>query len=312
MLLYSLHAKYNEFKIPKGNGKFRLIENPVYELKQIQKTLNKFFQALYYLKQTKYAYGFIISVKNGKDKKNILQNAKKHLGNKYMLKVDLKDFFHQVSKQRIYNLLLSNLFNFNKKTAQILSNIFTYKARLPMGAPTSPVLSNFVSISLDNALGLWANMQGITYTRFADDMTFSSNTDKFHQTHLEQIANICKQNNYRLNTKKTKFFDAHQTKKVTGLVLHDTVDIEEAFYSELEHDLKRLKYLIEATIIVQEDFQNPILTKMKQEVKGKINFIGMIEGYQSVQYNTYSNMLYDALHPKEEQLFIRWQHFNYL
>jgi len=76
--------------------------------------------------------------------------------------------------------------------------------------------------------------------------------------------------------------------------------------------LKRLKYLVEAGIIVREHADNPILLKMKREVKGKINFIGMIEGYQSSQYRHYQARLDQALHPDNEQLFMRWTRFNYL
>ncbi len=309
--LHSLQPAYHVFHIPKANGKFRLIEDPVFTLKQIQRTINRHLQAVYYLHQTEVAYGFIISVKNQIRKKNILQNAKQHLHHKYMLKIDLKDFFHQISKKQVYDLFRSRLFGFKDKLAHTLSAVLTYKSRLPMGAPTSPALSNLVSIDLDNALNLWAKMNDITFTRFADDMTFSSNK-KLKEKHLQEIIDICHQNQFVLNEKKTIFYNAEETKKVTGLVLNETVDIEEMFYTELEADLKRLKHLVEAGVIVRESMDNPLLVKMKQEVKGKINFIGMIEGYQSDEYKHYDKKLYDALHPDDEQLFIRWTHFNYL
>ena len=309
--LHSLQPAYHVFHIPKANGKFRLIEDPVSGLKQIQRAVNRHLQAVYYLHQTEVAYGFIISVKNQIKKKNILQNAKQHLHHKYMLKIDLKDFFHQISKKRVYDLFRSRLFGFKDKLAHTLSAVLTYKSRLPMGAPTSPVLSNLCTIDLDTALDLWAKMHGITFTRFADDMTFSAN-NRITERELKEITGICQRHQYELNLKKTVFYDEQQTKKVTGLILNDTVDIEDIFYTELEEDLKRLKHLVEAGIIVRESMDNPLLVKMKQEVKGKINFIGMIEGYQSDEYQRYDKKLYQALHPDDEQLFIRWTHFNYL
>jgi len=311
LALYALQPVYHEFDLPKADGSLRLIEDPVWKLKQLQRTLNRYLQAVYYLHQTEAAYGFIISVKDQIRKKNILQNAKRHLHHPYMLKIDLKDFFHQIHKKRVFNLFRSRLFGFKDKLAHTLSSVLTYKSRLPMGAPTSPVISNFVAMDLDIALDLWSKMNGITFTRFADDMTFSGD-HPLTEKHLREITEICHRNRFVLNEEKTVFYGPGQTKKVTGLVLHDTVDIEEAFYSELEEDLKRLKYLVEAGIIVREHADNPILLKMKREVKGKINFIGMIEGYQSSQYRHYQARLDQALHPDNEQLFMRWTRFNYL
>ena len=313
LVLLSMSRSYHVFTIPKKDGSFRLIEDPQKNLKELQREFNKYLQAVYYLHQTEAAFGFIIHVKEGKYRKDILNNARRHLGHRYMLKIDLEDFFHQVGIKRVARILQSKPFIFRREPARTLARLFTYKQRLPMGAPTSPVLSNFATMGLDKALYLWAASQNITYTRYADDMTFSSGSTLLTDSHLRQITGICNNYRFELNKEKTVFYGPQDEKKVTGLILTPGgVDIEDGFYVELDEDLVRLKHLVESMIITREDRENPILVKMKQEVKGKINFIGMIEGYQSVQYNTYSNMLYDALHPKEEQLFIRWQHFNYL
>ncbi len=303
--------QYKEFLIPKGNNKFRIIEAPYENLMQVQRKFNRYLQASYYLKQTKAAYGFIISVKDKKNKKNILQNATKHLGKKYMMKIDLKDFFHQIDKKRVYDLLRRPPFEFSNNASQNLSRLFTYKGRLPMGAPTSPVLSNFACIDLDNELTNWAKQNRITYTRFADDMTFSTNQKPFQNEQLQQVIEICTKHNYKLQTEKTKIFDTNDNKIVTGLILNETVDIEPRFYLELDKDLTRLRYLVETTTILNDTNRSLTLKKFKQEVQGKINFIGMIEGYHSSIYYHYTQKLKEAMTPQDETLFTRWTHFNY-
>ncbi len=310
--MYSLHPQYREFNIPKPHGGWRKIETPVYELMAILRRFNLYLQAVYYRYRTQAAYGFIMHPKDDPNPKNILENARRHLGNRFMLKIDLKDFFYQIKKQRIYKLFKSNIFEFPNKTAQILSDLFTYKGRLPMGTPTSPVLSNFASIQLDNDLQKWADERQVVYTRFADDMTFSANNQMFTHKDLEAIKYICTKNKFVLQTEKTIFYNAFDEKMVTGLVLHDTVDILPQFYKELNKDIIRLKHLAEASIIVQNDMHNHIFDKFKQEVQGKINFIGMVEGYNSKEFYDYNNRYKAALHPDTEQLFSRWTHFNYI
>ncbi len=307
----SFEPEYHEFLIPKGNQKFRIIEAPVDILMELQRKFNKFLQAAYYLKQTKAAYGFIMSIKNTKNKKTILQNATRHLSNKYMLKIDLKDFFHQISKKRVYNMFCNPPFEFSNNTSQTLSNLFTYKGRLPMGSPTSPVLSNFACILLDNELLNWATKNEIVFTRFADDMTFSTNTKPFDTKQLQKIVDICSKHNFVLQKKKTKFYNELDIKSVTGLVLNETVDIDIIFYKELNEDITRLRYLVETTIILNNAAHSKTLKKFKQEIQGKINFIGMIEGYRSSIYYEYNKKMKEAMTPQDETLFTRWTHFNY-
>jgi hypothetical protein len=309
--LLSMQPNYKEFLVPKGNQKFRIIEAPQKELMQMHREFNLYLQAAYYIHQTPAAYGFIISVRGETKTKNIYENAKCHLGHKYMLKIDLKDFFHQITKQRLYYIFKQKPFHYSNNTAQILSNLFTYKGRLPMGAPTSPALSNFATVQLDNDLIKWSNKYHITYTRFADDMTFSTNAERFTHSHLDDIAEICKTNNYELQTGKTIFYNENDIKEVTGLILRDTVDIHDEFYKELNEDLTRLRILMETTVILKNTAHSETLRKFKQEIKGKINFIGMIEGYHSKIYYRYSQKIKEALNPDNEKLFNRWIHFNY-
>ena len=98
-----------------------------------------YLQCVYYTIQSKAAYGYIIRTKDSKTYKNILTNAQQHIDAVFMLNVDFEDFFHQITIAKVFNLLQTEPFQFEKKTAHILARLFTKDGRLPMGTPTSPV-----------------------------------------------------------------------------------------------------------------------------------------------------------------------------
>ena len=229
-----------------------------------------------------------------------------------MINADFKDFFHQINIEDVSKIFKSGLFNFDNNTAYTLAKICTYKGRLPMGAPTSPVLSNLYAIALDNDLNKWATLNSITYTRFVDDLSFSTKHQPLKKHHFKQINTIALKYHLNFNPDKTKYFDKDDKKTVTGLVLNDTVDIDKAYYTELDKDIERLKKVIEVHYITGKRQGLAFLTEFKQQLTGKINFIKMIEGRTSKQYLHYISAFYDALEPKEN-LVNRWTKFsNYI
>ena len=312
VLLHAVHPAYYTFSVRKRSGGLRKIEAPEEPLKQLQRQFNGYLQCVYYTIQTKAAQGYIISVKGEKSKKNILQNATRHLGCKYMLNVDFQDFFHQFSTACVMKMMQTEPFQFNKKSAHVLARLFTYKGRLPMGSPASPALTNIATIRFDNKVDQWATKNKIKFTRFVDDLCFSSQSKSFTPDHLIEIEAICQQHQLKLNPKKTKYFGEKETKKVTGLILRDTVDVPDAFYQEFHKDLKRIKRLAEVNLIMSKPKHNEALREFKQEVDGQINFIGMIEGYNSPIFYKYRQKLKDALNPNADVLSVRWTNINYL
>ena len=310
--LLSLSPPYYHFKMRKSSGGFREIEAPELELKELQRQFNTWLQCVYYTLQSPAAYGYIIRVRDVLHTKNILENAKLHHGAKYMLNVDFEDFFHQVSRKQVFQILKKTPFQFGKKAAGVLANLFCRNGRLPMGAPTSPVLSNLATLELDAALLDWADGRQITYSRFVDDLTFSSKKNRFDSIHLQAIKTVCREHGMKINPFKTKFYGAEDTKKVTGLVLNETVDIDPGFYGELNKNLKRLRHLTEVNLLVNQHKQDEVFRKFKQEVEGQINFIGMIEGYGSRLFYSYRQKMKAALNPDEEEVFsAKWTNSNY-
>ncbi|GJM33929.1 MAG: hypothetical protein DHS20C18_29300 [Saprospiraceae bacterium] len=309
--LLSLNPQYDVFKVPKPNGKTRLIEAPEVELKEVQKQFSNWLQCVYFLLQPKSVFGYIQRVKDVLPAKNILEHARQHLGAIYLLNVDFQDFFHQVSHTDLVRLLQRPPFRWTKKAAAILAKLFTRNGRLPMGAPTSPVLSNFAAIQLDLDMEKWAQKQGINYTRFVDDLSFSTKDQALTTAHLDQVKTICAKHQFVINPQKIKWYPPGVSKKVTGLVINETVDIDPSFYQELNRNLNRLQGLSDVNAIVNQSRQNDLYQDFKKEVQGMINFIGMIEGYGSQLFFDYRQKLKEALHVSPECLSVRWTNSQY-
>lgn len=135
--------KYRSFKIPKRSGGVREIEVPGADLKRVLVQLNKYLQSVYLFERSHAAYGFIVGVRNDDDRRCIVSNAKRHVGKKYLLNLDLKDFFHSVTRDKVIEIFDTPPFNFRRDLPVILADLVTHQGRLPMGTSTSPVLSNF-------------------------------------------------------------------------------------------------------------------------------------------------------------------------
>ena len=309
--LLAIDPPYYHFEVRKKSGGMRKIEAPEEDLKQIQKQLSDYLQCVYYSIQSKAAYGYIIRVRASMHHKNILGNARQHHGAKYLLNADFKNFFHQIKTAEILRIFQTTPFNFNKKTAHLLSRLVTRKGRLPMGAPTSPVLSNIATLPLDKALSDWATQQTFKYTRFVDDLTFSSKNLPINQNHFVDIQELASQYGFEFNINKTKFFQEHQTKKVTGLLLNTTIDIDPKFYRAIDKNLKRLKMLVEVKQLLDNYRPSGLVSEFKQRVDGQINFIGMIEGYDSPEFRKYRKRMERTLKPSKEVLSARWVNLSY-
>jgi RNA-directed DNA polymerase len=309
IVLYSKNPKYYIYEIPKNNGKKRLIEDPHPPAKDILRKLNQYFQASYFYKRPASVYGFCISSTN-EEERNIINNAKRHIGQPYMLNIDLKDFFHTVTQTKVERIIRHNFKNFNRELQQIVVDITCFKGRLPMGAPTSPVLSNFDCIPLDESLLQYAQHSGIKFTRFADDLCFSSQ-QPITKIDVEVIRDAIQKNGYIVNEEKVKHFDKNETKYVTGLVVGENeISLPLHYLPQLKSEIERLQH----TMLVEQRFQtgmsNKKLKLFYQELLGKWNFANMVLN-QSEELFQLRDQLENALHPPQNFESINWLEIPY-
>jgi RNA-directed DNA polymerase len=199
---------YRRFTIPKKTGGERTILAPRTFLKAVQYYILKFI--LQPQPVSGFATGFVRGL-------GIVHNARLHAGAPYVLNVDIQDFFGSatvVQVRRVYDRL-----GFPSSTAEALAQLCTYRGSLPQGAPTSPALSNLVFGEADRDIAELARATRLTYSRYADDLSFSSVRTIPRNLPL-QLDHLLAGHGFRLNPTKTRFSGPGQAKYVTGLVVN--------------------------------------------------------------------------------------------
>ncbi|PSU58073.1 reverse transcriptase family protein [Photobacterium phosphoreum] len=254
---------YKSFTITKRNKTERELVTVDKNLKVIQSNLYDFFKQKYNI--SKYAHGFvakdplILSLLKEQDKplrsKGVITNALSHTNKKVVISLDLKDFFPSITLPRVIGLLKTQPYNFSNKQAAILASLICLpknidkKQGLPQGAPTSPIISNLICKKLDYQLGLISKKYDITYTRYADDLTFSTNNLKrISATRIvEKVAECVKRNGFKINDSKTKIMFSNQKQMVTGILVNEGLNLPKKDVDALRATLYNLDKVYTST-----------------------------------------------------------------
>ncbi|OKL40004.1 retron St85 family RNA-directed DNA polymerase [Pontibacter flavimaris] len=246
---------YNTFYIAKkAKKKKRIIDSPSKELKAVQRWLLKnYFNEI---PVSNSANGFIIG-------RGIKRNAKFHLKKEYLLTVDIKDFFTSISQKQVF-LTLNKTFP-DKDLALKLAKVCTFNRRLPQGAPTSPALSNLVFHEVDDKIINFCKTKSITYSRYADDLVFSSDSKPGLVEILPFLHSTLPNHGFKINNSKTKFFSGKGRMAVTG------ININEGKLT-VSKEIKRLLRSQLYNIIIKEDKATNV-----NQALGYLSFIKDIE-----------------------------------
>jgi RNA-directed DNA polymerase len=130
-----------------------------------------------------------------------ITNAKLHQGKLFKFHTDLKSYFDFVTNEKVYDALRK--LGFSQKVSYLLTEVTTYKGHLPQGPPTSPFLANIVALDIDNEILTLCKQNHITYSRYVDDLCFSSQTD--FKPLLSDIINVVNRNGFLIGFKKTVY-----------------------------------------------------------------------------------------------------------
>lgn len=310
LLLLSQNPRYKTFEVPKKDGGQRQIEDPHPNLKKVLAQLNRYLQSAYYLEKSSASYGFIIGVRNDSDRRNVLSNARRHCNRSYLMNIDLKNFFHSVTREKVLEILLTQPFRFKGELADMLADLLTFNGRLAMGAPTSPALSNFACRQLDEQLMNFANNMLWIYTRYADDMSFSA-TRPITSEMLRSVGDIITEAGFIVNPRKTKRFGPGEEKIVTGLLVSDKVSLPTDYLPILKKDIQRLS---DALRIQNEqgELQTRWIDKFKQQVRGRLAFAGFVLRRNNNTYLKLKEEYILAIHPPEDEFGqVNWRSFPY-
>ena len=318
-ILYKQPAatKYKTFQIPKRNGGQRTIKAPVDALKVLQRKLSDLLQDCAdeintaNNRKDRTAHGF-------KRKRSIITNARQHRHRRWVFNLDLKDFFPSINFGRVRGFLLKNRdFELHEDVATVIAQIACHENSLPQGSPCSPVISNLVAHLLDMRLVKLASAAGCTYSRYADDLTFSTNKKKCPvdiavpsgtdgaASHLwlpgEALQKVIERTGFRINAKKTHLMYRASRQDVTGLVVNEKINVR----WEYRHNVRAMVHSLvktgtfEIREVTQRDGQAVLekRTGKLDELRGMLGFIDSIDVYNK---NHTSDCQSDKMSSKEK------------
>jgi RNA-directed DNA polymerase len=282
------NPNYISYHLKKKKKGVREINAPIGRLKVIQKKLNRHLQGVYMHLKPNCATGFVLHLPGSKLKANIVENALPHVGKNYVLNMDIKDFFTSVSDKRIYSIFKESPFCFDSQIASALTYLVTINNCLPQGAPSSPILSNFACLQLDEKLTNFATQNNWNYTRYADDLTFSSDL-QFSTDQISYIKQVLNEEGFQPNEKKFRVRTSNKKQLVTGLVVNEKVNIDRKMLKKTRamlHDLRKNGASKATQNHLNIDYKPSLeeIQKYFQKLNGTINFIGQVRGKEDVIY----------------------------
>ena len=294
---------YKHYSIPKKKGGTREIFAPSKNLKSIQKRLNYFLQAYYLCIKPNEVHGFVVNPHYLGTYCNIVGNAKIHTKKKYVLNIDLKDFFPSISARQVKNIFISEYFNFNEQIANALTLLTTFEGKLPIGAPTSPVISNFICLQLDSDLKAFCINNALAFSRYADDLTFSSD-NQITNDNLLDIINLIKKNKFEINEKKLRLKTSNRKQTVTGLTVNEKVNVDRKLLKKVRamlHDLttKGIDNATQRHFNLKEEIETKHKAKFIHRLEGYINFIGQVRGKNDSLYSK-QKAIFETVFPSTE------------
>lgn len=306
-LTYLLYIKkidncYNTLEIPKKNGDTRTICVPNKNLKKVQKKLYNKLSTYY--DEIKTQNNFTSKISHGFEKnRSIVTNAEVHKNKRYIVNLDLLVFFPSINFGRVRSYFIkNNYFEINDDIATILAQLTCYKGTLPQGASTSPLIANMICNIMDIRILKIAKKYRLDYTRYADDLTFSTNNKYFlndYDKFLEDIKNIIHRSGFELNSKKTRLLFSNSRQEVTGLVVNKKISVPKEYYKNtraMAHSLYKNGYFL------IDDEVGTI-----EQLEGRFSFINQINLYNID--NKKKNMWHLNSKEKQYQKFMIYKTF---
>lgn len=280
---------YQHFNIAKRGGKLRLISAPDARLKFLQQRIAALLDKLY--RRRNPVHGYVVD-------RSIKSNAKAHLKGRFVLNVDILNYFPSITENRVSGLLA--VIGIDTRVAQIVARICCNNHCLPQGAPSSPVISNMICFRLDRNLLAYAKEVRCIYTRYADDISFSSYQPlallfgnalpPAGKVELDALSitfrSIFEQNGFKLNPEKVHYADRNSRRTVTGLKINENLNVDRKFVRNVRATLFDVERngLPAAQLAFEDDFGGT--ASIESHLRGKISWLGSIKGYADPVYRS--------------------------
>lgn len=295
----NVFRRYKQFCIKKKSGKLRQITAPRNKsYMMLLQSLNIILKAIYI--PSKYAMGFT-------EGRSVVSNASVHKGQNYVFNIDLKDFFPSVSQARVWKRLQLRPFCFPVEIANVIAGICSmrepyedadgvkkYKYVLPQGAPTSPIITNMICDTLDRRLAGLAKRFGVRYTRYADDITFSSMQNVYAENgeFRNELQRIVEGQGFTVNADKTRLQKRGARQEVTGIIVNSKLNVTQGYVRDIRNILyiwSRYGYTAAMSKFMPKyKEKNGYLKKgvpdMMNVIEGKLLYLKMVKGGEDPVY----------------------------
>lgn len=317
--------QYSQFKIPKKNGGERTINAPTGKLKTIQSALsNLLLDCLDEIYQEKFPKSELAtpSVKHSKilkikcnsaqakqpslshgfeRQRSIITNAMMHLDRRNVLNIDLENFFQSFNFGRVRGFFIKNQnFELDPHIATVIAQIACHNNELPQGSPCSPVITNLITHSLDIRLAALASKHSCIYTRYADDITFSTREKIFppqimrYENYLyfngKKLRSEIRRAGFEINNKKTRIQYKDSRQDVTGLVVNQKPNTKKEYWRTVR---AQCNSLFKTGSFSKKD-NNEIVEGNINELEGQLNFIDQVDHYNRLRQKPALNASYQT------------------
>lgn len=339
-LTYSLYkfkpeTQYYQFEIPKRNGGMRVISAPTDKLKVLQSKLSVLLQDCIEeinaakfpkpeINRPKALSSEVLKVKiSGSANKqpslshgfvrdrSIITNAMMHLNQKNVLNIDLKDFFDSFNFGRVRGFFIKNKnFELDPHIATVIAQIACYNNTLPQGSPCSPVITNLITHSLDIRLASLAKKYSCTYSRYADDITFSSRKSVFPTQIMRQeesgeyttgnkLRYEITRAGFAINDKKTRIQYKDSRQDVTGLIVNKKPNVKKEYWRTVRSQCHRL---FDTGSFIKKNADGEMEEGNINVLEGQLNFIDQIDRYNRLRQKPALNPMYVLERDKKTDL----------
>ena len=287
--------RYKQFNIKKKNGGSRQITAPRNESFMLMlRYVNEIFKSIY--TPSSYAMGFA-------EGRSVVLNANIHKGQNYIFNIDLKDFFPSIDQARLWKRIQMKPLCLKKSIANIFAGLCSMKMKmedgtiryvLPQGAPTSPIITNMICDKLDHRLAGLAKRFGLHYTRYADDITFSSMHNVYQTTSefIKELKRIITSQGFTVNDQKTRLQKVGSRQEVTGIIVSEKINVEKKYV----RNIRNLLYIWDRygyDVAYNKFFPKYKIEKghvkkgnpdMINVISGKLMFLKMVKGEEDSVY----------------------------
>jgi retron-type reverse transcriptase len=287
--------KYFPFQIQKRSGGVRTINAPAADLKKLQVRLSGLLQdCISDINEGKKISG---AISHGfRRKRSIITNGRCHRGKRWVFNIDLSDFFDSINLGRVMGFFAKNHnFRLQPEVATTIGQIACHNNALPQGSPCSPVISNLVAHILDIRLAKLAEQNGCDYSRYADDLTFSTNRPVFPKAiaHREgagahqwnpgkELAKIIQRSGFSVNAAKTRMQYCDSRQDVTGLVVNSKINVRREYERTARAMVDQLlRTAAFYTVVFEPDLFGEMVPKNEpgslNQLQGMLSFIDHIK-----------------------------------